>query len=77
MYMSKYPTVESLNVMRFSKILKFPLLVWKISAGNSPALVLAIAWFLLLILTLLLPSDIAENSEEINAVLSTWIVMMK
>ena len=64
MYMSKYPTVESLNVMRFSKILKFPLLGWKISAGNSPALVLAIAWFLLLILTLLLPSDIAENSEE-------------
>ena len=46
------------------KILKFFLLGWRINAGNSPAVVLAIVWFLLLILTLFLPRDIAENSEE-------------
>jgi MFS family permease len=36
---------------------------WEINAGNSPAIVVAIVWFLLLILATFLPSDLAENSQ--------------
>ena len=37
---------------------------WKINAGNSPGLLLAIVWFLLTILSMFLPSDLGENVGE-------------
>jgi hypothetical protein len=39
------------------------ILGWKIKAGNSPGAVLAIVWFFLLVLTIFLPSSLAENSK--------------
>ena len=36
---------------------------WKINAGNSPGLILAIGWFLLFILALFFPSDFGKKSD--------------
>ncbi|CAB4043034.1 Hypothetical predicted protein, partial [Paramuricea clavata] len=36
---------------------------WKINAGNSPGVVLPIVWFFLLVLTIFLPNNLAENSK--------------
>ena len=37
---------------------------WPIDEGNSPAFLLATMWFLLIILSMFLPSDLTENSAE-------------
>ena len=44
------------------------ILGWKINPGNSPGVLLAIAWVFLITLYIFLPSDLAENSvaEEIE-----------
>ena len=40
------------------------ILGWPIDEGNSPALLLAAMWFLLIILSMFLPSDLIESSAE-------------
>ena len=51
------PTIGSLLIFNVT------ILGWKINAGNSPGVVLAIVWFFLLVLTTFLPSNLAENSK--------------
>ena len=52
------PMISSLLIFNVT------ILGWKINAGNSPGVVLAIVWFFLLVLTIFLPNNLAENSKE-------------
>ncbi|CAB3998326.1 major facilitator superfamily domain-containing 8-like [Paramuricea clavata] len=54
------PAIGSLLIFNFN------ILGWKVNAGNSPGVILAIIWLLLLILTMFLPSDLAEGYEAEN-----------
>ena len=56
------PAIDSVLVFNIN------ILGWKINPGNSPAVLLAIAWVFLITLSIFLPSDLAENSvaEEIE-----------
>ncbi len=43
----------------------FDIFGWEVNAGNSPGLVLATIWFVMLIFTLLLPSKLTHNSKTV------------
>ena len=56
-------TPKNYLILVYYYVLSF--LGFEINAGNSPGVILTVVWFLLLIVAMFLPSDLAESSKEI------------